>query len=94
MKRDELNRIHEDYEFLNEKSKTYLYSIKSELELFPGEYLEVSDMFKDKIDLEEAGITYHNRIVTAFTPSGYEQLKQMGFSHKEIVKEYGSNKRS
>lgn len=66
------------------------FSIKSQLEFLPGEYIEVSNMFLDKKEMEEAGIMYGDRIITAYTKSGYQQLKQMGFSHKEIIKSYGN----
>lgn len=83
MKEEDLDYF--DYNLNEDNSDEF--SIKSKLE-FTSEYLEIGGMFSSKSELEEAGITKSNRIVTAYTPNGYNMLRDMGFSHKEILKQY------
>jgi len=85
---DNLNYIKEELsheeEFVND------YSIKAKWEMGedPSRLMEVSRFFSSKLDLDEAGINVGSRVVLAYSPSGYQQLKDMGFTHKEIMKQY------
>jgi hypothetical protein len=82
----------EEYDFdYSNSSLNNDYKIKSKLE-FTNEYLEVTEMFDSIEELEEAGIGRANRVVIAMTPNGYQDLRSMGFTHNEIIKEYAKGK--
>lgn len=58
-----------------------------------SKYVDVSNMFSNKEEMEELGLDKNSRLVMAFNKSGYQQLRDMGFSHKEIMKHYGEKQK-
>jgi hypothetical protein len=85
---DDLNYIENE---LANNNSVGDFSIKAKWGLGedPSRLMEVSTFFNSPDELEQVGITIESRVVLAYSPSGHNQLKNMGFSHKEIVKEYG-----
>jgi len=49
---------------------------------------EVSKLFNNIAEMEDAGIYSSNREVTAFSEKGLSKLIGMGFSESEIIKKY------
>jgi hypothetical protein len=45
-------------------------------------------MFKSLKEIKEVGITLSNRRIIAKNIDGYEELRDMGFKDKEIIKAY------
>lgn len=94
MRIEDLNKFDKDYLFEIEKKFSVPddFSIKGKLEFVSDGFMEIGNMFVDKQEMEEAGITQGSRTVTAFNKDGYNQLREMGFSHKEIIRAYGYDK--
>jgi len=85
----------DDFDFIKEelkKESNYVkdYSITAKIEGDSYNY-EVSRFVNNKQDIED--FRYKGVKIKAITKSGYEQLREMGFTHKEIKKEYGDNER-
>lgn len=89
----------DEFEFIDYDLKTNNigldYTINTKLKMSDKhiKIVDISKLFISREEMEEAGLNKANRIIIAKNQSGYEQLLAMGFSHKEIVKNYGSKQK-
>lgn len=64
------------------------YSIEAK---FPSshKFVNVTGLFNSPEELREVGLTPSLRHVIAKNKNGYEELRDLGFKDKEIIKQYG-----
>jgi|688.fasta_scaffold459503_2 hypothetical protein len=68
-------------------SSSYNYKIEARFP-YDGNYVDITGMFKSLKEIKEVGITLSNRRIIAKNIDGYEELRDMGFKDKEIIKAY------
>ena len=86
---DDLTYIEGELEHESDYVKEYSIKAKWALGENPSRLMEVSRFFSTLEEIEEAGITKENRLILAYSPSGFNILLNKGFNKSEIKKEYG-----
>lgn len=77
-----------EHSFEEVDSSVYNYVIKAK---FPSsnKFVNVTGLFNSPDELREVGLTPSYRNVIAKNRDGYEELRDLGFKDKEIIKQYG-----
>lgn len=80
-----LENIENSFKEVN--SSSYNYKIEARFP-YDGEYVDITGMFNSTKEIGEVGISKSDRRVIAKNLDGYEELRDMGFKDKEIIKAY------
>lgn len=80
-----LENIEDSFKEIDSSSFNYKLEAK-----FPydGEYVDITGMFSTAKELKEVSITPKNRRIIAKNQDGFEELLDLGFKAKEIIKAY------
>lgn len=68
-------------------SSSYNYKIEAKWPA-SNSYVDITGMFNSLEELKEVGLTQSMRRIIAKNTEGFEELRDMGFKTKEIIKAY------